>query len=307
MIESINQQWKKLKLFDKAVIAFFLILNILISIFYFNVDIWYIRFVSHFLVILAVLYLIPLLDLKNNRLLHFLRHWYLVFTLILIYWNVGNFIHLIFPSHFDYLIISFEESMFGIPPNIWIQRYVNPFLTEVMQLSYAVYWFVIPVGAGIFYFNRRYRECEYLLFFTFGTFFLSYLFFIFVPVAGPRFMMIDQIYVEYKGLFLTGLFRSLVEGSGLKGGAFPSSHVAVAVVILIFVWKYYPNIGKWGFLPAVVALSLSTVYGQYHYITDMIAGLIMGIIIGFVGITCASKALSRQQEMQKIPQNKIPA
>jgi membrane-associated phospholipid phosphatase len=305
MIESIPQQWKKLKLFDKAVIAFFFILNVLISIFYFNVDNWFLSFLMHFAVILAVLYLIPLLDLKKNRFFHFLRYWYLVFTLIFIYWNVGNFIHLIFPGHFDYFIISLEESIFGVMPNIWIQKYVNPVLTEVMQLSYAVYWFVIPVGAGILYFNHRYRECEYMLFFTFGTFFLSYLFFIFIPVAGPRFMMADQIYVEYKGLFLTGLFRGLVEGSGLKGGAYPSSHVAVAVVILFFVWKYYPKIGKWGFLPAVIALSLSTVYGQYHYITDMISGLAMGIIIGIMGLKYTSRALSKQHEIPAILENKI--
>ena len=37
------------------------------------------------------------------------------------------------------------------------------------------------------------------------------------------------------------------------------------------------------FLPLVIALSLATVYGQYHYVTDVFAGLIMGLIIGFWG------------------------
>ncbi|MFQ5584933.1 MAG: phosphatase PAP2 family protein, partial [Calditrichia bacterium] len=111
------------------------------------------------------------------------------------------------------------------------------------------------------------------------------------------FSIAGQITAPYKGLWLTGMLRKLVENSGLHGGAFPSSHVAVAVVVLYFVWHYFPRTGKYAFLPAVIALSLSTVYGQYHYVTDMLSGLLMGIIIGNIGL---------RHTLRKLGKNHIP-
>ena len=123
-----------------------------------------------------------------------------------------------------------------------------------------------------------------MVFYTLITFFISYILFILLPVAGPRFILTDQITVSYDGLLLTSSLRNFVANAGHRGGAFPSSHVAVAVVVLIFLWKYYPKIAKKYFLAAVIALSLATIYGQYHYITDVIAGLILGMTFGLIGI-----------------------
>jgi len=100
------------------------------------------------------------------------------------------------------------------------------------------------------------------LFFALLAFFVSYLLFIIIPVAGPRFFLSNQIYASYIGTFATEFLRRFVEGAGLHGGAFPSSHVAVAIVVLFFVWKYYPKIGKRAFLPAVIFLSVPRFTGS---------------------------------------------
>lgn len=292
MIEALSQRWSTLKLFDKIVICFFFTLNVLIVFFHQNISYPFIRFAAYSGTILIILFIIPILNSSTNKILHFLRHWYIILTITFIYWSIGHLIHMIFPGLFDEYIISFEERIFGQLPNVWVQQYENALLTEVMQISYAIYWATVPVGAAIFYFTKRYREFEYMLSFTLLTFFLSYLLFILIPVAGPRFIIADQIYASYEGLLVTGFLRRFVEGAGLLGGAFPSSHVAVAIVVLFFVWKYYPKIGKRAFLPAVIALSVATVYGQYHYLTDVIAGAAMGLLIGWVGVRYAKTRLN---------------
>lgn len=284
MIKNLNRKWSALKLFDKAVIGFFLILDALILIFHNDITHFVLRTLAYFVIIAFIIYIIPVLDNRDNKILHFIRYWYIIFAITLIYWEVGHLIHMIFPYMFDSHIISFEKSIFGVLPNVWIQKFETPLLTEVMQISYAIYWATIPVGAALFYFNKKYKAFEYLLFFVLITFFLSYLMFIFIPAAGPRFIIADQIYASYDGLFFTPYLRHFVEFAGLHGGAFPSSHVAVAIIVLFFVWKYYPKLGKRVFLPAVIALSLATVYGQYHYISDVICGAALGILIGTIGI-----------------------
>lgn len=292
MIDAFIQRWATLKLFDKLVIYFFLVLGVLILFFHQNISIPLVRLLIYLFSVFIVFLLIPVLDKSESKFLHFLRYWYIIASLTFIYWSIGPLVHMIFPELLDKYIISFEKNLFGQLPNVWIQKYENPVLTEFMQLSYAIYWFTIPVGAGIFYFRKRYDVFEYMLFFVLVTFFLSYLMFIFIPVAGPRSIIGDQIVVIYKGLFVTKFLRGFVEGAGLIGGAFPSSHVAVAIVILFFVWKYYPRVGKRGFLPAVIALSVATVYGQYHYVTDVIAGGAMGILIGWIGIRYTARKLN---------------
>ncbi len=67
----------------------------------------------------------------------------------------------------------------------------------------------------------------------------------------------------------------LLAGSA-KGAAFPSSHVAGAVVIWLLAWKLSRGV-FWAFAPVVPALILGTVYGGFHYAVDALAGVATGV------------------------------
>jgi len=273
--------WSRLKLFDRNLIIYWSLLSLVILIFHQNISQWFGRFLLHLMLLAAVFIIIPWLDRKENPVIRFIRNWYIVFAFPFLYWDVGPLLHAVFPGEFDHLIIHIDWFIFGTLPNIWVQSIVRPWLTDIMQLSYSIYWITIPLGGAIFYFRKEYSQFERLLFYVTFTFFLSYFIFIFFPVAGPRFYLADQIHANYHGFFISNLLRSFVQNVGFRGGALPSSHVGVAVVILIYVWHFRPGIAKFLFLPLVIALSLATVYGQYHYFTDVLAGLLMGTIIGF--------------------------
>jgi membrane-associated phospholipid phosphatase len=279
--DTFNTLWNRLKLFDRNLIIYFSLLSLVILIFHQNISQWFGRFLLHLLMIAAIFIIIPWLDRKKNPVVRFIRNWYIVFAFPFLYWDVGPLLHAVFPGEFDHLIIQVDRLIFGELPNIWVQNIVRPWLTDIMQLSYSIYWITIPLGGAIFYFRREFRHFERLLFYVTLTFFLSYFIFIFFPVAGPRFYLADQIHANYHGFFISNLLRSFVQNVGFRGGAFPSSHVGVAVVILIYVWHFRPGIARFLFLPLVIALSLATIYGQYHYFTDVLAGLLMGAIIGF--------------------------
>ena len=279
--DTFNTLWNRLKLFDRNLIIYFSLLSLVILIFHQNISQWFGRFLLHLLLMAAIISVIPWLDQKEHPLVRFIRNWYIVFAFPFLYWDVGPLLHAVFPGEFDHLIIQVDRLIFGTLPNIWVQGIVRPGLTDIMQLSYSIYWITIPLGGAIFYFRKEFSHFERLLFYVTFTFFLSYFIFIFFPVAGPRFYLADQIHANYHGFFISNLLRSFVQNVGFRGGAFPSSHVGVAVVILIYVWHFRPRIAQFLFLPLVIALSLATIYGQYHYFTDVLAGLMMGTIIGF--------------------------
>ena len=278
--DTFNTLWNRLKLFDRNLIIYFSLLSLVILIFHQNISQWFGRFLLHLLMIAAIFIIIPWLNQKVHPVVRFIRNWYIVFAFPFLYWDVGPLLHAVFPGEFDHLIIHIDHLIFGTLPNIWVQGIVRPGLTDIMQLSYSIYWITIPLGGAIFYFRKEIGHFERLLFYVTFTFFLSYFIFIFFPVAGPRFYLADQIHANYHGFFISNLLRSFVQNVGFRGGAFPSSHVGVAVVILIYVWHFRPRIARFLFLPLVIALSLATIYGQYHYFTDVLAGLLMGTIIG---------------------------
>jgi membrane-associated phospholipid phosphatase len=66
------------------------------------------------------------------------------------------------------------------------------------------------------------------------------------------------------------------------GGAFPSSHVAAAICILFFAWRYLRR-ARYLILIATVALIIATVYCRYHYAVDMFAGALTAAVLLPIG------------------------
>src|SRR5207245_8291738 len=66
----------------------------------------------------------------------------------------------------------------------------------------------------------------------------------------------------------------------IQRAAFPSGHTAIAIVVLAMAARYqrrllYPLLGM------TVSLVVSTVYLRYHYVIDVIAGLLLaGLCLG---------------------------
>ena len=74
--------------------------------------------------------------------------------------------------------------------------------------------------------------------------------------------------------------QRLLDGAAAWGTAFPSSHVAVALVAGVCAWRFWRTLGA-AALPAAILLTLGTVYGQFHYAVDAMAGaaIAAGVLI----------------------------
>lgn len=278
-----RHHFERFKSFDRNLILFLSILVVFIIIFHRNLENWQVLSISHLIIIGLLLLIIPWLDRQGNPMFQLIRNWYIILAFPFLYLDMGRYTHLVFQVEFDPYIIRMDRWLFGTLPNLWVQSYTSPILTEVMQIAYGMYWITIPLGGAIFYFKHELKQFDRLLNYITITFFISYLFFIFFPVVGPRFFIVDKIHVSYQGLFFGNYLRQFVTDVGFRGGAFPSSHVGVAMVILLFMWRFHRKVALFVFLPMVIGLSLSTVYGQYHYSADVLAGLVMGIVIGCWG------------------------
>jgi len=130
------------------------------------------------------------------------------------------------------------------------------------------------LGVGLF-FSHKIKEFDDLLFTSAVAYYISYLGFILFPVEGPRFALVSSYQVEINGGFFTSLAHGLIDVAGIRGGAMPSSHVAVALVVLVYARRHH-RILYYVLSPLIASLLISTVYGRFHYISDVVAGLLVG-------------------------------
>lgn len=66
---------------------------------------------------------------------------------------------------------------------------------------------------------------------------------------------------------------------GVRFGSFPSGHSTEAAAMLSVAWVYYPR-WRWLYGTAMIALALALVLGQWHYLSDILAGTVLGVLIG---------------------------
>ena len=207
-----------------------------------------------------------------------------------------------FPN-LDHLFAAYEQQLFGCQPSLVLpQRFSHPVVSELLTLGYVSYYPML-VLVMLYYFIYRYKEYLQASFVMLASFFLFYVVFIALPVAGPQYYFgavgIDQIaqgifpdvghYFEQHQEALPSpgwkdgfFYKMLVEAHNAgerPTAAFPSSHVGVTVVLLWLAWQARSKRLFLTLLPLAVLMFFATFYLQAHYVIDAIAGLFAGTLL----------------------------
>jgi membrane-associated phospholipid phosphatase len=205
----------------------------------------------------------------------------IIYPLIMITFLYEAMNYQIFMIHgrpFDSQINSLEMSLFGADISFWLQPHMTIWRNEIMSLSYMSYYFLVPVSAYILVVHGKWNSLERMVLAASITYYISYLIFIFYPVLGPRIYLENIFYLPFDGPLFTPLVSKIVEKGGLFGGAMPSSHCAVALVAVIFLIREIKDAAI-PLLSVLLLLCISTVYGRFHYATDVIVGLFLGAVV----------------------------
>lgn len=224
---------------------------------------------------------------------------------LLAWWYPDTYeINRMFPN-LDHIFAGWEQDLFGCQPALHFAKALPwAVVSELMSMGYFMYYPMIAL-VSFYYFFCRYYEAERAAFVMLTSFFIYYLIYIYVPVAGPTFYF-DAVGISEitKGIFpalgdyfnthtnclptpgyTDGIFYQLVEDAKNAGerptAAFPSSHVGVSTICMLLVWHTGNRKLLYVMLPFYIFLCLATVYIQAHYLIDAIAGLISAVVIYF--------------------------
>ncbi len=178
----------------------------------------------------------------------------------------------------DAALTALDLAIFGVHPTVWLERFVTPWLTDLMHLAYVSYYALPLVVCGRLYARGAEKDFDVAAFTLTLTLLLSYVGYLLVPAQGPRALVAPLQTVPLDGVLVTGPIRRTLETlERLTRDAFPSGHAAVAVVAVALARRLdrraFPAI-----LPFGVGVVLSTVYTRYHYVVDVIAGLALAAL-----------------------------
>jgi membrane-associated phospholipid phosphatase len=184
-------------------------------------------------------------------------------------------------SH-DALVQRWEAALFSGQPSLeWIRAFPSPAWSAVMHAAYLSYYFILPGAAlGLWLSGRRGAARHTLLLMT-ATFYVCYALFFLFPVVGPRYLF-PPAGNAATAIPIALFVNRLVAGGSAWGTAFPSSHVAVTVVAAVCAWRSWRPLGA-VLAPAAALLALGTIYGQFHYAVDALAGALVGGLVLIAG------------------------
>ena len=247
----------------------------------------------------AVIYLYTKLPCKAMRFLRLVAQ-----VALLSYWYPDTFeFNRIFPN-LDHVFAAMDMNFFGCQPSLVFDQLCSGILwREAFNMGYWLYYPMI-ITVSLFYFFCRPKEVERCTFVIMASFFIFYLIYIFLPVAGPQFYfpVIGEelaavgpypeignyfdlhpeisIAQEGKGALFTELVGMAQSTGERPTAAFPSSHIGVSTVLMLLAFRAKKSLAAIMF-PVYVLLCCATVYIKAHYLVDAIAGLVTGVIFYF--------------------------
>jgi membrane-associated phospholipid phosphatase len=192
----------------------------------------------------------------------------------------------------DEWLIAADRWLFGVDVTVWLERFVRPWLTDLFYVCYASYYFfALALGAVLW---RRGRPVTRRYIFTLTVcYFTSYVGYFLVPALGPRFALASRQSIALETTALSRAISTTInELERTKYDVFPSGHTMIAAAVLLVAWK---RERKFFFtvLPVGIGLILSTVYCRYHYLVDVLAGLILAFLTVPLGDRIYDRAVGR--------------
>jgi len=201
----------------------------------------------------------------------------------LLYWAFYHQVETLWPvlrsAPLDAGLAALEARLWGFQPALAF-RAALPYrwLSELFCFAYFAYYAFVPALGLTVLARRGYRAAERIILAATACFYACYTWFWLLPTVGPQYWLPPGRGPELKpGYLFNHLLYFLTSGGEIRGGAFPSSHVAVALLLTLRARRAAPAL--FPAMALVTALMLpAVVYLGAHYALDVPAGLLTGLL-----------------------------
>lgn len=242
--------------------------------------------------IIALLIVLLATNAQRSKVIRFLHDWYPLAMFIFSFEEMARFSLVLVPHWQDLNIISFEKRLFSTSPNFWA-KHGTSLLSEIMDLGYFSYYPLFPVVAGCLYARKDRRQFHQLVLAGVWMYLISFCVYLAFPLEGPR-RALQGFQVPPPGWLFSALVRTIQNGAGVHGNALPSSHVALALLCAFSGQRCLPRLAPF-IWTSLFLICLGAVYDGYHYLSDVLAGLLIALTSATLGSLTVSPGCKIEQ------------
>jgi membrane-associated phospholipid phosphatase len=178
----------------------------------------------------------------------------------------------------DWVIQRWEAALFGGQVSVtWHERWPSLPLSWVLHFCYGSYYWLLFASPLLLFFRCSRDSFERGVFMIALALYTCYVVFALYPVTGPRYVF-GNATGPIASVLPARIVHRLLEGGSAFGTAFPSSHVAAAWCAVLALWRD-ARTAFFLLAPVALGLTLGTVYGQFHYAVDVLAGAALGLVV----------------------------
>src|SRR5215813_4910607 len=196
-------------------------------------------------------------------------------VLLFLYSSLAAPVFAIIPWRADASLEAIDRALFaGRSPALWAASHIGQSGLEFWSLIYGFFIPFLYISIFLGCVGRPAAEREEFLTGFSITYSIAYLGYLFLPSTGPVEFLPSA--APPPGGPLHRMILSSVAATGGNHGAFPSLHVGASAYLSLFDWRYSLLRGM-TYAPIVVLIGLSTLFLQYHYVVDLVAGLAIAV------------------------------
>jgi membrane-associated phospholipid phosphatase len=207
------------------------------------------------------------------------RDWSPFFVILLMYYSLwGNATHLLVTRDRDAMLIAWDQKMFGCQPSVALQRLVTPRLTAWLEFAYFFHILNIPIVACFIYLRRRRERFREMMCGAVVVTFMGLVGYVLVPAIGPMYTLAGDFRVPLSQPYeVFSRQAAFMDFARIQRDCFPSLHVGLSFLVWLYAWRNSRRLFVM-LAPFVLSLWFSTVYLRYHYLVDVLAGLLLAPI-----------------------------
>jgi len=208
--------------------------------------------------------------------LEIIRDWSPFLIILLMYYTLwGNATHLMVTTDRDQALMAIDQRLFGFQASLAMQRFITPGLTTWMSFAYFYHLINIPLIALFIYVWRGRKPFREMMSGIMVVSFFGLMGYLLVPAIGPIYTLRAQYTVPlHQSLSVLNREVDFMDFARIRRDVFPSLHVAISFVAWLYAFRNSKKL-FWILSPLILSLWVSTIYLRYHYLIDVVAGLIL--------------------------------
>jgi membrane-associated phospholipid phosphatase len=148
------------------------------------------------------------------------------------------------------------------------------------EFAYLMCYLIVPLGVAVLYVaGMRYCVDHYWTVVLLAAY-ICYAVSPFVQALPPR-TLVDDKTLGIPPSKVRELNRWILRHASIQVITFPSAHVAASVAASLVLFELVPWMGL-VFAWVAVSIAVATVVGGYHYVADVLSGILVALLIFFI-------------------------